>query len=77
MCFLTRRIEVYRADILRLAEEEKQNGLARQHTDGRGQHVRWLVNKGEMYEQLVARPKVMPFFEHLLGSGLYTQHAYL
>ena len=60
-------IEVYRTDILRLAEEEKQSGLARQHTDGHGQHVRWLVNKGEMYEQLVARPKVMPYFEHLLG----------
>jgi len=60
-------IEVYRADILRLAEEEKQNGLARQHTDGHGQHVRWLVNKGEMYEKLVARPTVMPYFEHLLG----------
>ena len=60
-------IKVYRADILRLAEEEKQNGLARQHSDGHGQHVRWLVNKGEMYEQLVARPKVMPYFEHLLG----------
>ena len=30
-------IKVYRTDILRLAEEEKQNGLARQHTDGYGQ----------------------------------------
>ena len=39
-------IKVYRADILRLAEEEKQNGLARQHSNGHGQHVRWLVNKG-------------------------------
>ncbi|MXY28286.1 phytanoyl-CoA dioxygenase family protein, partial [Candidatus Poribacteria bacterium] len=60
-------IEVYRADIRRLAAEEQQNGLARQHTDGYGQHVRWLVNKGQMYEKLVAHPKVMPFFEHLLG----------
>ena len=40
-------IKVYRADILRLAEEEKQNGLAREHTSGYGQHVRWLVNKGD------------------------------
>ena len=60
-------IKVYKADILRLAEEEKQNGLARQHTDGYGQHVRWLVNKGKIYEKLVAHPKVMPFFEHVLG----------
>lgn len=60
-------IEVYRADILRLAAEEQQNGLARQHTDGYGQHVRWLVNKGQIYEKLIAHPKVMPFFEHLLG----------
>ena len=29
-------IEVYRADILRLAAEEKQNGLAREHTNGYG-----------------------------------------
>ena len=67
MCFPTKKSKYIRTDILRLAEEEKQNGLARQHTDGYGQHVRWLVNKGEMYEQLVARPKVMPYFEHLLG----------
>ena len=65
--FSDEEIEVYRADILRLAEEEKQNGLARQHTDGYGQHIRWLVNKGEMYEKMVAHPKVMPFFEHVLG----------
>jgi hypothetical protein len=42
-----------------------------QHTDGYGQLVRdWLVNKGEMYEQLVARPKVMPYFEHLSALWL-------
>ena len=52
--FSDAEIKVYRADILRLAAEEKQNGLARQHTDGYGQHVRWLVNKGQIYEQLVA-----------------------
>ena len=44
-------IEIYRTDILRLAAEEKQNGLAREHTNGYGQHVRWLVNKGEMYRK--------------------------
>ena len=61
-------IAMYRADILRLAEQEKQDGSALRHTGGYGQHVRWLPNKGEIYEQLVARPKVMPFFEHLLGA---------
>ena len=61
-------IEMYRADILRLAEQEKQDGSALRHTDGYGQHVRWLMNKGKIYEKLVAHPKVMPFFEHLLGT---------
>ena len=70
-------IEVYRADIRRLAAAEQQNGLARQHTDGYGQHVRWLVNKGHIYEKLVAHPKVMPFFEHVLGSRLYPQYPHL
>ena len=51
-----------------MAEQEKQNGSALRHTNGHGQHVRWLMNKGEIYEKLVAHPKVMPFFEHLLGA---------
>ncbi len=61
-------IEMYKVDILRLAEQEKQNGSALRHTNEHGQHVRWLMNKGEIYEKLVAHPKVMPFFEHLLGA---------
>ncbi len=61
-------IAVYRTDLLRLAAQEKEEGSALRHTAGYGQHVRWLVNKGEMYERLVAHPKVMPFFEHLLGE---------
>ena len=61
-------IEMYRADVLRLAAAEQRDGSARRHTDNHGQHVRWLVNKGEIYERLVAHPKVMPFFEYLLGE---------
>ena len=61
-------IEMYRADLLRLAAAEQREGTARRHTDNHGQHVRWLVNKGEIYERLVAHPKVMPFFEYLLGE---------
>ncbi len=61
-------IAMYRADILRIAEEEKQDGSALRHTNNRGQHVRWLPNKGAIYDKLVAHPKVMPFFEHLLGA---------
>lgn len=64
----TEEIDMYRTDILRLAEMEKMNGSALRHTDGYGQHVRWLMNKGKIYEYLVAHPKVMPFFEHLLGT---------
>lgn len=61
-------VAMYRTDILRIAEQEKQNGAALRHTNDSGQHVRWLMNKGEIYEHLVAHPKVMPFFEHLLGA---------
>ena len=61
-------IEMYRADLLRLAAAERQDGSALRHTNGYGQHVRWLANKGEIYERIVARPKVMPFFEYLLGE---------
>jgi ectoine hydroxylase-related dioxygenase (phytanoyl-CoA dioxygenase family) len=61
-------MEMYRAELLALSEKEQQDGSARVHTDGKGQHVRWLVNKGEMFERLVAHPKVMPFFEYLLGE---------
>ena len=39
----------------------------RSHPTGRGQHVRWLVNKGREFERLVAHPRVVPYFEHLLG----------
>ncbi len=66
--FSEEEIVMYRADILRLAEQEKQDGSALRHTNDHGQHVRWLMNKGEIYEKLIAHPKVMPFFEHLLGA---------
>ena len=58
----------YRALLLRLAERDRADGSGRVHTQGKGQHVRWLVNKGEAYEKLVAHPKVVPYFEHLLGE---------
>ena len=60
-------IEMYKARLLELAEKEREDGSGRVHTNGLGQHVRWLVNKGEIFEKLVAHPKVMPFFEYLLG----------
>ena len=61
-------IDAYKACLLELAEAERAEGSAITHTDQKGQHVRWLANKGEMFEKLVAHPKVVPFFEHLLGA---------
>ena len=61
-------IDAYRIRLLELAEREREDGSARVHTDDHGQLVRWLVNKGEMFERLVAHPKMVPFFEHLLGD---------
>jgi len=58
----------YKANLLELAERERKDGSGVIHTNGLGQHVRWLVNKGEIYERLVAHPKVVPFFEYLLGN---------
>ena len=50
-------IEVYRARLLELAKQEQGDGSAILHTNEMGQHVRWLVNKGEMFERLIAHPK--------------------
>ena len=58
----------YRALLLRLAKQERGDGSSRVHTSGRGQHVRWLVNKGKPFEKLVAHPKVVPYFEYMLGE---------
>ncbi len=60
-------IDAYKERLLALATAERQDGSAIVHTGGLGQHVRWLVNKGEIFEQMVAHPKVTPFFEYLLG----------
>ena len=62
------QIDAYRPRLLQLAAEERDDGSARQHAEGKGQHVRWLVNKGREFEKLVAHPKVVPYFEHLLGE---------
>ena len=64
----TAEIETYRARLLELAAAERADGSAREHADGKGQHVRWLVNKGQEFEALVAHPKVVPYFEYLLGE---------
>lgn len=60
-------IEAYKARLLALAAAERQDGSAIVHTGGLGQHVRWLANKGEIFEQMLVHPKVTPFFEYLLG----------
>ena len=44
-------IETYRAKLLELSDLERDGGSGRVHTDGEGQFVRWLVNKGEMFEK--------------------------
>ena len=61
-------IPTYKERLLELAEEERKDGSGIVHSDGKGQHVRWLVNKGEMFEKMVAHPEVMPYFEYLLGE---------
>ena len=60
-------IASYRARLLELAAAERADGSGRVHSEGRGQHVRWLVNKGREFERLVAHPMVVPYFEHLQG----------
>ncbi|MBT3271371.1 phytanoyl-CoA dioxygenase family protein [Candidatus Poribacteria bacterium] len=61
-------IEHYRRQALDLAEKERADGTAVLHTDDLGQHVRWLVNKGEEFERLLTHPTVTPVFEYLLGD---------
>ncbi len=61
-------VAFYRRRILELAEAERADGTAVRHTDNRGQHVRWLVNKGEEFERLLTDPTVTPVFEYLLGA---------
>lgn len=59
-------ITTYRALLLELGQAERRDGLANMHTDDKGQLVRWLVNKGEMFERLVDHPQVSPYFEYML-----------
>ncbi len=61
-------IAQYRRRILELAEAERADGTATQHTDDKGQLVRWLVNKGAEFERLLTHPTVTPVFEYLLGD---------
>jgi len=61
-------INHYRSRLLQIAEIEQQNGIALSHSDGKGQLVRWLVNKGRSFERLVAHPRVVPYFEYMLGD---------
>ena len=68
-------IASYRARLLELAAAERADGSGRVHSEGRGQHVRWLVNKGREFERLVAHPRVVPYFEHLLGPDYTLEYA--
>ena len=43
-------IDHYRSRLLQLAEIEQDKGIALSHSDGKGQLVRWLVNKGKYFE---------------------------
>ena len=61
-------ITIYRKRLLELAKLEQEDKTANMHTENKGQLVRWLVNKGELFEKLVAHPKVVPYFEYMLGS---------
>lgn len=60
-------IEIFKERLLALAAAERADGSAVVHTDGLGQHVRWLVNKGEIFEGMLVHPKVTPYFDYLLG----------
>ena len=60
-------IMVYRKRLLKLAKLEQEDKTANMHTENKGQLIRWLVNKGELFEKLVAHPKVVPYFEYMLG----------
>jgi len=61
-------IKAYQAKLAELSEKERKDGSGRVHTNGNGQFVRWLVNKGEMFEKMLVNPKVIPYFEYLLGE---------
>ena len=61
-------IDVYRIQLLELSAVEQSNGLANIHTQGKGQLVRWLVNKGELFERLVVHSQITPYFEYMLGA---------
>ena len=61
-------ITIYRKRLLELAKLEQEDKTANMHTENKGQSVRWLVNKGDLFEYLVAHPKVVPYFEYMLGS---------
>ncbi len=64
-----KEIEIFAARIGELAEKERADGSAVLHTNQKGQHVRWLVNKGVMFERLMTEPRVVPVFEYLLGAN--------
>lgn len=58
----------YRVRLLELAAREREDGSAVLHTNGCGQHVRWLMNKDPMFERLLVHPRVTPVFAYLLGA---------
>lgn len=61
-------VTTYRARLLELAAQEREEGFAVIHTNGYGQHVRWLMNKDPLFECLLVHPRVTPVFAYLLGA---------
>jgi len=62
---LLRRI---RADLDGLNELERQRGVAFLESEGANQRVFNLVNKGEVFEEIVQHPDAMAVMDKLLGG---------
>lgn len=57
-----------RDDLDRLNDLERQHGVAFLESDGANQRVFNLVNKGEVFEEIVQHPDVMVVMDKLLGG---------
>ena len=51
-------ITIYRKQLLELAKLEREDKTANMHTENKGQLVRWLVNKGELFEKDIDKQKM-------------------
>jgi ectoine hydroxylase-related dioxygenase (phytanoyl-CoA dioxygenase family) len=56
------KVAHYRRRILELSAAEPEHGRTQQH-------VRWLMNKGADFREILLHPRVDPLFRHLLGDG--------